>query len=374
MTVRRKWRESGCGRREFPPHNGAGGRNIAGSSKKRMLIAVAVLAALIAFGAIRFRGSQFAWDVFWQAMAGVRWAWLAVAVGFLYVSYWGRALRWRAMLAPLRPGASTLLLTEATIIGFTAVVLLGRPGELVRPYLIANKAKVSFSSQMAAWLLERIFDLLMVLAVFGFALAVVPASKLHLGAGLRFVFRAGGYVSAGIGLLCLALLFGLRRFSGTTAGRLQEALGFLPPSFQSRIQSVTKSFAEGMGATLSTGLLGVIAGYSVLVWTVILAAMYAIFRALPSTSGLSLLQTAVFLGLVSFGAAVQIPGIGGGVQVASVLVLTEIFGFRLETASAVAILLWVVAYLPVVPAGLLLAAKEGIGWRITRQIEEDVVA
>ncbi len=360
--------------RQLYPHNGAGGRNIAGSSKKRILIAVAVLAALIAFGAIRYRGSQFAWDVFWHAMAGVSWIWLAVAVGFLYVSYWARALRWRAMLAPLRASASTRSLTEATIIGFTAVVLLGRPGELVRPYIIANKEKVSFSSQMAAWLLERIFDLLMVLAIFGFALAVVPASKLHLGAGLRFVFRAGGYLSAGIGLLCLSLLFGLRRFSGATAGRLEEALGFLPPAIQSKLHSVTKSFAEGMGATLSTGLLGAIAAYSVLVWSVILAAMYSIFRALPATSGLSLLQTAVFLGLVSFGAAVQIPGIGGGFQVASVLVLTEIFGFRLETASAVAILLWAVAYLPVVPAGLLLAAKEGIGWRITRQIEEDVVA
>ncbi len=359
---------------EFPSHNEAGGRNIAGSSKKRLLIAAAILAALIAFGAIRFRGSHFAWEVFWQAMAGVSWVWLAVAVGFLYISYWGRAMRWRAMLAPLRPGASTFSLVEATIIGFTAVVLLGRPGELVRPYLIANKEKVSFSSQMAVWLLERIFDLLMVLAVFGFALAVVPASRLHLGAGLRFVFRAGGYVSAAIGLLCLALLFGLRRFSGATAGRLQDALGFLPPSIQSKIHSVTKSFAEGMGATLSTGLLGAIFSYSVLVWALILAAMYSIFHALPATASLSVIQTAVFLGLVSFGSAVQIPGIGGGFQVASVLVLTEIFGYRLETATAVAILLWVVAYLPVVPAGLLLAAKEGIGWRITRQIEEDVVA
>ncbi len=355
------------------PHNGAGGPNIAGSTKQRTLIAAALLAVLVLFVAFRLRGSHFAWDVFWHALAGVRWTWLAASIGFILASYWSRALRWRTMLAPLRPGASLLRIFEATLIGFTAVVLLGRPGELVRPYLIASKEKVSFSSQIAIWLLERIFDLLMVLAIFGFALAVVPAARLHLGPGLRFVFRAGGYVSAGIGLVCLGLLFGLRRFSNSTPDRLSAALGFLPASFQLKIQSLTKSFAEGMGATMSTSLLGSIAGYSVLVWSVLLASMFCMFHALAATSGYSLPQTAVFLGLVSFGAAVQIPGIGGGFQVASVLVLNQVFGLRIETASAVAILLWAVAYLPVVPVGVLLAMKQGIGWRIAKQIEEDVV-
>ena len=47
--------------------------------------------------------------------------------------------------------------------------LSGRPGELIRPYLIAVREKTPFSSQMAIWLLERIWDLLIVLAMFGFA-------------------------------------------------------------------------------------------------------------------------------------------------------------------------------------------------------------
>ena len=38
------------------------------------------------------------------------------------------------------------------------MVILGRAGELVRPYLISLKEQVPFSSQMAAWLLERILD------------------------------------------------------------------------------------------------------------------------------------------------------------------------------------------------------------------------
>jgi glycosyltransferase 2 family protein len=45
----------------------------------------------------------------------------------------------------------------------------------------------------------------------------------------------------------------------------------------------------------------------------------------------------IFVGLVSFGAAVQIPGIGGGLQVVAVVVLTELFRVRLEPATSFAI-------------------------------------
>ena len=44
------------------------------------------------------------------------------------------------------------------------------------------------------------------------------------------------------------------------------------------------------------------------------------------------------MGFVSFGSIVQIPGVGGGMQVVSVLVLTELFGIRLELATAFALL------------------------------------
>ncbi len=57
------------------------------------------------------------------------------------------------------------------MIGFTGLALLGRPGELIRPYLIAKQEKLPFSSQIAVWAVERIFDIggftfLLVLAAF----------------------------------------------------------------------------------------------------------------------------------------------------------------------------------------------------------------
>jgi hypothetical protein len=56
-------------------------------------------------------------------------------------------------------------------VGFTGIALLGRAGEFIRPYLIARRTDLSFSSQLAVWAVERIFDIgsfafLIVMAIF----------------------------------------------------------------------------------------------------------------------------------------------------------------------------------------------------------------
>ncbi|HYM12789.1 MAG TPA: lysylphosphatidylglycerol synthase transmembrane domain-containing protein, partial [Bryobacterales bacterium] len=120
------------------------------------------------------RTSGFHWSVFLASLTRLQMRWLVAAVALALATYPGRALRWAVLLKPLRPKPDMRKLVSATIIGFTAVTLLGRPGEFVRPYLIAVQERVPFSSQLAAWVLERIYDLLIVLAIFGFALSRVP--------------------------------------------------------------------------------------------------------------------------------------------------------------------------------------------------------
>ena len=37
--------------------------------------------------------------------------------------------------------------------------MLGRAGEMIRPYIIAKKERLTFTSQVAVWGVERIFDM-----------------------------------------------------------------------------------------------------------------------------------------------------------------------------------------------------------------------
>jgi uncharacterized protein (TIRG00374 family) len=335
-----------------------------------MALAVVVVIVLVVLW--RWNGSSFHWGEFARAFRGLNVLWLTLSIVLILSTYYGRALRWEVMLRPIQPNASVARVLSATLIGFTAIVLLGRAGEIVRPYLIAQKERVPFPSQVAAWVLERIYDLLMVLAIFGFALAKVPWATLPLKPGLAQLFRTGGWVVSIIAAVCIVLLVGFGKYShiarkwGAWLGRA------LPEHLGSRIERLFGAFLDGMQSTSKSTYVVLVVLYTLLEWALIFGCYYCLFRAYPATSGFSVSEISIFLGVVAFGSVLQIPGIGGGVQVAAVLALTEIFGIPIEVATGMALLIWAVSFLTVVPIGLGLALHEGVNLRKFRHLPEDV--
>src|SRR5262249_46841220 len=142
--------------------------------------------------------------------------------------------------------------------------------------------------------------------------------------------------------------------------RIGSALTFLPEAPRERVSKILASFAEGMTVTRKPQHLTLLVFYTALEWAIIVGGIYAFFRAFSITSSLSLTNVMVFVGFVSFGSVIQIPGIGGGVQVVSIVVLTQIFGLPLEAATGIALLIWILTFVAVVPFGLLLACHEGL--------------
>ena len=177
---------------------------------RTLVLAVAAILLILVLLAYRTRGLNFRWDLFWRTLAGVQWTWLALSICLILLSNVGRALRWQVMLRPFGRALSVWKLTSDTAIGLTAVVLLGRVGEVVRPYLIAVQAGLPLSSQAAAWLLERTLDLLVVLLFFGFALLWVPLHASHFDPEVRTMLTAGGYVFGATGAVCVLLLLAFR--------------------------------------------------------------------------------------------------------------------------------------------------------------------
>lgn len=289
----------------------------------------------------------------------------------IVITYYGRALRWQVMVRPIRPDSSAWNIFIATAIGFTAIVFFGRAGELVRPYLISVKERVTFSSQMAAWLLERVLDLLMVLLIFGVALSQVPRTGLTPGPHLKILLEAGGIILGVAGAGCLGLLLAFRHFGERMQERIMSAVTFLTPATQERIRVMLSAFTAGFGSTRSNSFVLMLLAYSILEWLLIILCFICMFRAFPATSGFSLIDIVIFMGFVSLGSAVQIPGVGGGMQVAAVVVLTELFGLKFEVASGFAIALWLVTFVVIVPFGVVLAFIEGINWRNLSRVSEE---
>jgi uncharacterized protein (TIRG00374 family) len=341
-----------------------------GNRARRILLLILVGFVFLALLLYRLRHAPFEWDLFFATFSRVNLGWLGASILLMLLTYIGRALRWDIMLRSAGGRLSLRRLTYQTAIGFTAVVLLGRPGELVRPYLIAASAGVPFSSQMAAWLLERMLDLLVVLLLFGFGLTRIPPHG-TLGPGLRWVLGTGGYLVVSIGAACILFLILFRNFGEPARARILSALTFLPPKHFERADRMLAAFSQGMEATRDHVVLALLVVYTGVEWVFVVASYYTLFRAFPATSAFIFTDVVIFMGFVSFGSIVQIPGIGGGIQVASVVVLTEIYGLPLEAAAGLAVFIWIVTFVVVVPFGFLCAFREGVNWSKLKHLPQD---
>ena len=334
-----------------------------------VVAALLLLAALLYFW-LRHAG-HFDWARFRANLADADPVWVSASCLLITLSYLGRAIRWQLMLRPISPNPNFAGLVSATVIGFTSTVFFGRAGEFVRPYLIARKEGVSVSSQLAVWVAERIFDLLMVLLLFGFALSQLDKGAANITPRVATILEVGGWALGFLALVCLIAITSFRYFHDGLRDRLLDALGFLPEPALQRATRFLDSFGEGMLATRDPRSLTLLFVYSVLEWIVLILVGYCVMHALPGTRQLTLHDTMIVLGFVAFGGSVQLPGIGGGSQVATIFTLTEIYKVSAEAASGAAVLLWLVNLVIVVPFGLVLALREGLQWKDIRNAAEE---
>jgi hypothetical protein len=328
--------------------------------------------ALIWFFRNQISTSSFDWKLAANTFTRVQWWWVLLSLIPSFGTYWGRALRWAVFLKPLRPKPSLSKLISATVIGFTAITLFGRPGEFVRPYLIARGEGVPVTSQVAAWALERIFDLLMALLLFAFALSRVQTSGMHVGGKLTWVLAAGGRIVTVMCLIILLVLLSLRHFAEPLRRLLLGLLHHLPEGRVAAVEKLLNALFQGVASMRSDSALLLVFLYSVLEWVLICLCYWCLARSFAGVLTLSVVDVLILMGFLSFGAVVQIPGVGGGMQVVAVLVLTELFGVRFELASAFALFLWIITFVAIVPWGLVLALKQGLNWRSLKSMGREV--
>ena len=239
----------------------------------RLWLGIVVLAAgaLAAYAWHTWQAKGFEWRLFAATFRSLEPGWIWAAAGMAWLTYLGRALRWRVLIRPLKANPSLWNLFTGTAIGFTAIVLFGRPGEMVRPYVIGIKERLSFSSQVATWLVERMYDLMMALLIFGVALSQVKTSGVRVGEGLRWVLAMGGYAAAGVALLCLTIFIALRQFGEASERRIMDAAQILPERYRGLAGRAVGAFMQGIQSTRDSGAVASALAYSFLEWGLIVS-------------------------------------------------------------------------------------------------------
>ncbi len=331
---------------------------------KRKVIVWAVTLLAIALIAWKLHSSHFDWMAFWKACRSVDWRLLLLAVAVLYTNFIFRAARWALFLKPsLTPGdrVTWLSLLPSQFIGFTGLAILGRIGELIRPYLVSRRTGLSFSSQLAVVAVERIFDL----GAFGFLFAGNLLFSRQLNAlPYHERYHLLGYAILGI-VVFLSLFVAFVRFAGEVMARIfGKVAGRISPTAGESVAAKILEFRSGLNTVSSFGHFLTICLYSVLTWVSIAISYVIVMRAFPSpVHDLTLSHILLLMGFSVVGSLVQLPGIGGGSQVMTIGALTVLFHIPNELASSAGIILWVITNMSVIPAGLLLARAEHVSLR-----------
>jgi len=209
--------------------------------------------------------------------------------------------------------------------------------------------------------LERLFDAASTAVLAGLSLLVLPhmVSSGSVAKEWEVRARATGVLLLA-GLLAAAAFLVYFRLHG--AGALERRLERwrVAEGWRRRLAGLFAGFAQGLQAirTFSDLLAAVV--YSALHWALItLIYLWVAHSFGGRLAELDFSGAMLVLAFTMVGSAVQLPGVGGGSQVASFLAFTVVFGVEKEPAAAASILLWLVTFAASSLAGVPLLIREG---------------
>jgi glycosyltransferase 2 family protein len=308
----------------------------------------------------------FAWFLSHANLAGV---WTQVkrarvdllVAGFFAVilTYVIRAWRWQYLLRPIGPTRFRTAF-RTTVIGFAALgVLPARAGDVLRPYLLARQEGLPVSATLATIVMERVLDLIAVLVL----LALYVWGLAGPGTLPPALLRGIEASSALAGLVALALM-GVMWVLATHPERIGSlvftAARVLPHTMADRLADLARTFSGGFAVAREPRALAAAFAWSFPLWVAISAEAWLVtiaFDIAMPFAGTFLLQA-----LLVIGVAVPTPGAVGSYHEAYRIGVTVFFGAPEDTAVAAAIVTHAVSYFPVVLAGIVFMAQDGLSF------------
>src|SRR5208282_487101 len=238
------------------------------SSRKLLtaLIALIVLALIIYFsrGFIHLQG--FSGEKLLHAVRGTNPYLLILSSVAIYFCYALRALRWKVFQGNLGPSRFWPIYSM-TLAGFSAVFLLGRAGEPVRPVLLARKEKLPVADMFGIYVLERIFDLasMAVIAAIGLLLFKSHARVGEQADTLQAAAKTTGTIFSACVLAAIAFLVYLR-LHGTAFLERSLQTWHAAHGWRAVVARILLGLARGVQAIRSVGELALAVFYSAAHW------------------------------------------------------------------------------------------------------------
>lgn len=277
---------------------------------------------------------------------------LIVSVLIICLGYFLRAVRWQVLLAPItRSDLKELFAT--TTVGFAAIFLVGRAGEIVRPmWLPMRDKRVRPSAALVTLGLERIFDLAALVVLFAANLVwfTPPPGREEQFANIALA----GYLMLGGVVTGFALLFvyqHVAEWAIEVVGDLTDRK-FIPGRIRKIILSLMRQLAAALAILKNWRQAALASFWTLSLWFAISLPTWFVLLAfdLPVTFSDSLF----IMGFAVVSSVVPTPG-GAAGAFHSATALSLLFlkpDIRNEDAAAMAIAMHLVYFAPALIFGI----------------------
>ena len=290
------------------------------------------------------------WSVVGESLWAFDWVTVVPIVALYFVTQLLRAQRFRILL-PVHLGFRDSLAVLS--VGYLALhVIPLRMGELVRPYLARERYGIPFGDSLAVVVIERLLDVLLLLAMLGAVAFFVdlPASIVVQGIDVLAVGQrlAGGIVAAGVvGIVVVVAV-------GEPVLRLTDRLpmGAMARRFRDAIRGLGSRPAVGAQAFVLT----------VLTWLITIVAVYVQLAGFPGLEARWDIALTTWAATLAGMAAIPTPGFFGGFE-ASCAAALQLFEIEPSVARTFAILLHLIQFGFTIVTGLIFVAWEGLSLR-----------
>jgi glycosyltransferase 2 family protein len=333
-------------------------------ASSRKLLVAAIGLAVLGFVAYRSRGlfhfGDFSGEKLLHSLRDANLFLLGISVMAIYACYALRALRWQVFQQNLGPSRFWTIYTM-TLAGFSAVFLLGRVGEPLRPLLLARKEKLPASGMFGIYVLERLFDAASAAVIAAIGLLLFQSHP-HVGdttTKLQTAAKTTGLVLFAGVLAAVVMLVYLRLHgSALLERRLRTVVSV--HGWKAKFASIVLGFVRGVQTIRSWGQLALAVLYSTAHWFLVLLVYLWVSHSFGGKlASISMSDAMLVMAFTLVGSAVQAPGVGGGSQAGSFIAYHEIFGVQSEPALAAAIVLWLISFAMCTLVGVPLLLHEG---------------
>jgi uncharacterized protein (TIRG00374 family) len=275
---------------------------------------------------------------------------LALATLIICFGYLLRALRWRTLLAPITE-TSLKELFATTTVGYAAVFLVGRIGEIVRPmWLPMRDRRVRPSAALVTLGVERIFDFASLICFFAVNLIWFnPPTGRETEFG--FVRLIGNLMLAGV-LVGFIGLYIYQKFSSSFIGWFERASDkkYVPKRIRKIFLSLLKQLATSLKILKDWREVAVIVFWTLLLWFSIAVPTWLVLLAFDLP--LSFTDSLFVMGFAAIGSLVPTPGGAAGAFHAATANGLIFLGIGRESAYATAFAMHLVYFAPAVFFGL----------------------